>query len=99
MVLDCYAGILIIDMLCGLSHSLLTSPLCFVSGSGTTLLAAKKCGRNFIGIDTSHKYKGIFQRRCSSSLPGVDEDPTLDSEEVADPDQQGDEGEHAMSTR
>lgn len=32
-------------------------------GSGTTLLAAKKLGRNFVGIDASAKYQRIFERR------------------------------------
>jgi len=33
------------------------------AGSGTTLLAAKKLQRNFIGIDASAKYQRIFQHR------------------------------------
>jgi len=37
-------------------------------GSGTTLLAAKKLGRQFIGIDASVKYQRIFQRRCKDML-------------------------------
>jgi hypothetical protein len=39
-----------------------------VLGSGTTLLAAKKLERNFIGIDASAKYKRLFERRCKDNF-------------------------------
>lgn len=38
------------------------------AGSGTTLLAAKKLQRHFIGIDVSAKYRRIFERRCKDDL-------------------------------
>ena len=35
---------------------------CF-SGSGTTALAAKKLGRNYLGFELSEKYKMISEQR------------------------------------
>ena len=41
-------------------------PMC---GSGTTLLAAKTLGRNFIGIDVSPEYCDLSKQRLSEELP------------------------------
>ena len=46
-------------------------------GSGTSLLAAKKLQRNFIGIDASAKYQRIFERRSkeADAEPNMQVDP------------------------
>jgi DNA modification methylase len=39
------------------------------TGAGTTLLAAKKCNRRFIGFDHSPDYRDVFMRRFESMFP------------------------------
>lgn len=41
-------------------------------GSGTTAVAAKKLGRNFIGIDTNHEYVEIALKRLGNTTSEVD---------------------------
>ena len=42
-------------------------------GSGTTAIAAKKLGKNYIGIDANEKYVKISERRIKE----LDEKPDL----------------------
>ena len=47
-----------------------SSPLC---GSGTTLVAAKKLGRHFLGFEISHDYCEIARKRMAE----IDAQPSL----------------------
>jgi site-specific DNA-methyltransferase (adenine-specific) len=38
-------------------------------GSGTTAIAAKRCGRNFVGFELNPAYCEIIQRRLAAPEP------------------------------
>ncbi|MBM3708449.1 MAG: site-specific DNA-methyltransferase [Actinobacteria bacterium] len=49
-----------------LRHGIVCDPFC---GSGTTLIVAKKLGRNFIGIELSEEYVKIAEARIEAAKP------------------------------
>lgn len=50
------------------SNDIILDPMC---GSGTTCVAAKKLGRNYIGIDVSEEYCKLSRERIESADTGI----------------------------